>query len=234
MNMKIKTLSFLTAFVVAGASSMQAQAYVPVIDATAIAQAVNQVNNQVQQIYQLQAQIKAATDNGNFASLADNPLIREQLNKYLPARYNDVFEAARAGDLGSIQGLIDKAEAQYNADRTTKNALTLAKARQFQADAQLNIGYQQLNEMARNVSDMVNTINTTTNVAQKQDLTNTINAKTALINTKIGQLQLAMKQAERAEKRADNILATQMQQQMKKRQSDYIRAKFPANRTTGR
>lgn len=232
MNMKIKTLSFLTAFIVAGASSMQAQAYVPVIDATAIAQAVSQVNNQVQQIYQLQAQIKAATDNGNFAGLADNPLIRKELNKYLPAKYNDVFEAARSGDLGSLQGLIDKAQAQYNADKSTKNALTLAKARQFQADAQINVGYQQLNALAKSMNDMVNTINTTTNVAQKQDLTNTINAKSALINTKIGQLQLAMKQAERAEKRADNILATQMQQQMKKRQSDYMRAKYPANRST--
>ena len=42
---------------------------VPVIDPAAIAQAVSQVKNQIQQIKQLDSQIRAITDNGNYADL---------------------------------------------------------------------------------------------------------------------------------------------------------------------
>lgn len=72
---------------------------VPVFDVGAIAQAIVQVENQVRQIEQLHTQIKAITDNGNYAGLLDDPSVRTALNRYLPNGYSDVFDAVRRGEL---------------------------------------------------------------------------------------------------------------------------------------
>lgn len=102
------------------ATTVQTKAGVPVIDATAIAQAIVQVENQVRQIENMRAQLKAMTDNGNYAALLDNPAIRQQLNKYLPKGYTDIFEAARRGDLSALNKVV---EAMKKQDQQTRALL---------------------------------------------------------------------------------------------------------------
>ena len=105
INFSKKAITSIMSFaLLTSAATLPAHsAGVPVIDPAAIAQAVSQVKNQIQQIKQLDSQIRAITDNGNYADLLNNPLVRKQLNQYLPAGYTDVFEAARRGDLGALE-----------------------------------------------------------------------------------------------------------------------------------
>lgn len=208
-------------------ATSQVQANVPVIDASAIAQAITQVNNQVQQIKQLQAQVEAATDNGNFAGLVDNPLIRQQLNKYLPSRYNDVFEAARAGDLGALQQVVNAAKQRENQAQSSQTGIERTKAAQLLADAQVDVGYRRLQQHANTVHDLINQINATTNISQKQDLTNSLTAQSALINNEIGQLQLAMKVAERQEAAAARQANAEAYKKVRQAQTNYNKAKYP-------
>ena len=85
----ILSLSLMSSAIAAG---------VPVIDPANLAQAVAQVKNQVQQIENMRAQLKAMTDNGKYADIINNPAIRKQLNQYLPKNYSDVITAAQRGD----------------------------------------------------------------------------------------------------------------------------------------
>ena len=218
----IATLALITVV-----ATQQSQAFVPVIDSTAIAQQINQVTNQVQQIKQLAAQVKAATDNGNFAGLVDNPMIRQQLNKYLPAKYNDVFEAARAGDLGALQQVVNAAKQREAQAQSTQTGIARAKASQLLADAQVDVGYRRLQQHANTVSGLINQINATTHIAQKQDLTNTLTAQSALINNEIGQLQLAMKVAERQEAAAQRQANAEAYRKIKAAQAAYNKAQYP-------
>lgn len=208
-------------------ATSQVQANVPVIDASSIAQQINQVNNQIQQIKQLQAQVKAATDNGNFAGLVDSPLIRQQLNKYLPAKYNDVFEAARSGDLGALQQVVNAAKQREQQAQSGQTGIARAKAAQLLADAQVDVGYRRLQQHANTVASLINQINSTSNVSQKQDLTNTLTAQSALINNEIGQLQLSMKVAERQEAAAQRQANAEAYRKIKAAQIAYNKSQYP-------
>lgn len=208
-------------------ATSQVQANVPVIDASSIAQQINQVNNQIQQIKQLQAQVKAATDNGNFAGLVDSPLIRQQLNKYLPAKYNDVFEAARSGDLGALQQVVNAAKQREQQAQSAQTGIARAKAAQLLADAQVDVGYRRLQQHANTVASLINQINSTSNVSQKQDLTNTLTAQSALINNEIGQLQLSMKVAERQEAAAQRQANAEAYRKIRAAQIAYNKSQYP-------
>lgn len=85
-----------------------AQAAMVVVDFGAIAQAITQVQNQVQQIQNMKQQLKAITDNGNFADLLNDPNLRKLLNKYLPKDYSDIMQAVQQGDSGALQDIYEK------------------------------------------------------------------------------------------------------------------------------
>ena len=124
MNIKFskKALASIVSFaLLASAATLPAHsAGVPVIDPAAIAQAVSQVKNQIQQIKQLDSQIRAITDNGNYGDLLNNPAIRKELNKYLPSGYNDIFEAARKGDLGALEQVAIRASQRETQAQTSQ------------------------------------------------------------------------------------------------------------------
>lgn len=183
--------------------TMPSQAGVPVIDVSAIAQAIVQVNNQISQIKQLDQQIKAITDNGNYADLLNNPLVRKELNKYLPKGYNDIFEAARAGDLGALEQVAKAAAERERQAQTTQTGIERQKSVALLTQAQMTQMMQGMNVRSQRLQSLVNRINTTTNMAQKQDLMNTISAETAMINLEMNKMLVLMKQAEHQEKLAN-------------------------------
>lgn len=176
---------------------------VPVIDPTAIAQAVSQVNNQVQQIKQLQSQIKAITDNGNYADLLNVPSVRKELNKYLPSGYNDVFEAARKGDLGALEKVAKQAADREKQAQNAQTGKVREKSIQLLQEAQMSAMMDAMNTRSNRIQSLVNTINTTQNTAQKQDLMNAIGAESAMVNLEMNRMQVMMKQAEQQEKLAN-------------------------------
>ncbi len=207
MNIKFskKALASIVSFaLLASAATLPAHsAGVPVIDPAAIAQAVSQVKNQIQQIKQLDSQIRAITDNGNYGDLLNNPAIRKELNKYLPAGYNDIFEAARKGDLGALEQVAIRASEREKQAQTAQNGVLRQKSVQLMQEAQMDAMMDAMNTRGQRVQSLVNQINGTQNTAQKQDLMNTIGAETAMINLEMNRMQLMMKQAENQEKLAN-------------------------------
>lgn len=220
MNIKFskKALASIISFaLLSSAATLPAHsAGVPVIDPAAIAQAVSQVKNQIQQIKQLDSQIRAITDNGNYADLLNNPMVRKQLNQYLPAGYKDVFEAARRGDLGALEQVAKQASEREKRAQTGQTGVARQKAVQLMTEAQMDAMMNAMNVRGQRVQDLVNRINTTANTAQKQDLMNTIGAETAMINLEMNRMQILMKQAENQEKLAARQGARELEKKMNK------------------
>ncbi len=216
-NILFKSASAVLVFVLFSSSAHSAG--VPVIDPTAIAQAVSQVKNQIQQIKQLDSQIRAITDNGNYGDLLNNPAIRKELNKYLPSGYNDIFEAARKGDLGALEQVAIRASQREKQAQTSQTGLLRYKSVQLLQEAQMSTMMDAMDTRANRVQSLVNQINSTANTAQKQDLMNTISAESAMINLEMNRMQIMMKQAEQQEKlatRQANVEAHKATQEARK------------------
>lgn len=178
-----------------------ANAGLPVIDVSAIAQAITQVNNQIKQIENMRSQLKAITDNGNFADLLNDPNLRNQLNQYLPKGYSDITQLSNnTGALQSIYQQVLQAEANKRQSMTGAERVKIASA---MAEAQLIGMMKTLDTRSQSVQTLVNQINRTQNTAQKQDLMNTLQAEQAMINVDLNKMQVMMKMAERQEKMAE-------------------------------
>lgn len=205
INFSKKALASIVSFaLLTSAATLPAHsAGVPVIDPAAIAQAVSQVKNQVQQINQLQSQIKAITDNGNYADLLNIPSVRQELNKYLPSGYNDIFEAARRGDLGALEQVAKQAADREKRAQNAQTGKVRQKSIQLLQEAQMSSMMDAMNTRSNRIQSLVNRINTTQNTAQKQDLMNTIGAESAMVNLEMNRMQIMMKQAEQQEKLAN-------------------------------
>lgn len=218
INFSKKAITSIMSFaLLTSAATLPAHsAGVPVIDPAAIAQAVTQVQNQIQQIKQLDSQIRAITDNGNYADLLNNPLVRKQLNQYLPAGYTDVFEAARRGDLGALEQVARQASEREKRAQTGQTGVARQKAVQLMTEAQMDAMMNAMNTRGQRVQDLVNRINTTQNTAQKQDLMNTIGAEQAMINLEMNRMQIMMKQAENQEKLAARQGTRELENRMNK------------------
>lgn len=203
--MKRFNKTLLTAVLVAVTSVtavQQASAYVPVIDPTAIAK-------QIEEIYQLRQQVQAVVDNGNYASLISNPTVRNQLNRYLPAKYNDVLEAMRAGDTKALQVIMQKAMQEEARAKTTQSAQARALAAEMAYSVQNKINVDRLTTRSNQIQTMVNQLNRTANIAQKQDLTATIQAQSAIMQNEIAMVQLGMQRLKHEQERANALLGSQ-------------------------
>ncbi len=150
-----------------GASNL-AYSAIPVIDPAAIAQAITQVQNQVSQIQNMRQQLKAITDNGNYADLLNNPNLRRQLNQYLPKGYSDITQLTNnTGALQSIYQQVLQDEANKRQSMTGAERVKIAQATQ---EAQMIVMMKALDVRSNSVQNLVNQINRTQNTAQKQDL----------------------------------------------------------------
>lgn len=175
----------------------------PVVDFGAIAQAITQVQNQVQQIQNMRQQLKAITDNGNFANLLNDPNLRKMLNKYLPKGYTDIVQAVQKGDAGALQSAyeqVQRAEAQKRSSMTGKQRLKMAQATQ---EAQMIVMMKGLDVRSNSLENLVNQLNRTQNTAQKQDLMNALQAEQAMIQIDLGRMQIMLQMAEQQRRSAE-------------------------------
>lgn len=180
-----------------------AHSAIPVIDPAAIAQAVTQVKNQISQIENMRQQLKAITDNGNYADLLNNPALRQQLNKYLPKGYTDIVQAVQKGDAGALQSAYNQvlqAEAQKRSTMTGAERVKVAQATQ---EAQMIVMMKGLDVRSNSVQNLVNQINRTQNTAQKQDLMNTLQAEQAMIQIDLGKMQVMLQMGEQQRRLAE-------------------------------
>lgn len=168
----------------------------PVVDFGAIAQAITQVQNQVSQIQNMRQQLKAITDNGNFANLLNDPNLRNHLNKYLPKGYTDITQAIQNGDAGALQSIYEQVQRAEEQKRSSMTGAERVKMTNAMAEAQMIGMMKNLDVRSQSVQNLVNQINRTQNTAQKQDLMNALQAEQAMIQTDLGKMQVMMKLAE--------------------------------------
>lgn len=204
MNVKFSSkakqaIASLTLITVVSATT--AHSALPVIDPAAIAQAVTQVNNQIKQIENMRGQLKAITDNGNFADLLNDPKLRGQLNQYLPKGYRDITQLT--GNTAALQSIYQQVLQDEANKRKTMTGAERVKMTSAMAEAQLIGMMKTLDTRSQSVQTLVNQINRTQNTAQKQDLMNTLQAEQARINVDLNRMQVVMKIMERQEKMAE-------------------------------
>ena len=87
--------------------------------------------------------------------------------------------------------------------QTTQTGIERQKSVALLTQAQMTQMMQGMDVRSQRLQSLVNRINTTTNMAQKQDLMNTISAETAMINLEMNKMLVLMKQAEKKEKLAN-------------------------------
>lgn len=227
MKTKIKTLAAIAA---ASAAMMTATvpahaSGVPVFDVANINQMIVDYQNQIQQIRQMGEQLKAMTDNGNYAGILSDPTLRSYMNKYLPKGYNDIFEAAAKGDLNALQKVADEIKREDAAKANNMTGKARIEASRLLTRSQMKVSMSQLDSDMQRISGLMNQINATVNPAQKQDLANTIMAQSSMMQARVAQMQLMFQQAEvedraaRAQYAAENHQRLRQVQQQKRQQT---------------
>ena len=200
---------------------------VPVVDVGAIAQAVVQVENQVRQIEQLHTQIKAITDNGNYAGLLTDPSIRTQLNKYLPSGYTDVFDAVRNGDVKALEKVLKIAESEERKAQTAQSGQARAQAAVLRTKAQLKLGMDAMSQEVQKVQNIMKQINRTQNPAQKADLANTLVAQSAMIQANAATMNIMLQQAQQEERVALQQMQRENYTKYQQKRAEQRKKKYP-------
>ena len=175
-----------------------AHSAIPVIDPAAIAQAVLQVQNQVQQIQNMRQQLKAVTDNGNYANLLNDPNLRKQLNKYLPKGYTDIIQAVQKGDAGALQSVYNQVLQSEQQKRSSMTGIERVKVAQAAQEAQMIVMMKHLDTRSSSMQNLVNQ-----NTAQKQDLMNALQAEQAMIQIDLGKMQVMLQMGEQQHRLAE-------------------------------
>lgn len=201
---KLKTLvAALTTATVMMAATLPAQASgVPVFDVANINQMIVDYQNQIQQIRQMGEQLKAMTDNGNYAGILSDPTLRSYMNKYLPKGYNDIFDAAAQGDLKALQKVAEEIKREDAAKANSMTGKARIEANRLLTRSQMKVSMSQLESDMSRIDGLMRQINMTANPAQKQDLANTIAAQSSMMQARTAQMQLMFQQAEREDREA--------------------------------
>lgn len=229
MKMQLKTLAAaLTASAAMIATAVPAQAAgVPVFDVANINQMIVDYQNQIQQIRQMGDQLKAMTDNGNYAGILSDPTLRSYMNKYLPKGYNDIFEAAAKGDLKALQKVADEIKREDAAKATSMTGKARIEANRLLTRSQMKVSMSQLDSDMQRIGGLMNQINATVNPAQKQDLANTIMAQSSMMQARVAQMQLMFQQAEAEDKAARAQYAAENRAKYRQMQNKQLQQALP-------
>ncbi|ELA09258.1 VirB5-like protein [Moraxella macacae 0408225] len=205
--MRNKTKQIISAITLIFSITSQSaySAALPVIDPAAIAQAVKQVYNQIQQLEQMRNQLKAMTGNSGLGAMLSDPTLRKMLNQYLPKGkgYHDIMEAVKRGDAGALQSIYEQVlanEQNKRSQMTGKERLAMTMALN---EAQLIGAIKTLDLRANNAQNLVNQINRTTDTSSKADLMNTLSAEASLIQIDLARFQVMIEQGKQQKERAE-------------------------------
>lgn len=201
-----KTLKQLAIVACVATATVTAQAGgVPTFDATNVAQSVKQIQNQIKQIENLRDQLKSATGNARLGVLLNDPTVSRALAKYTPKGVNlkDLADGNYDRTLQSIAKRIEDDIKKGNQNQDPKTVLAQA---QIMNMASIEQSMNTLNALANQTQRIANQINSTTDVASKADLANTLQANSSQIQIAIAQFDLKLKQMEMLEKQAEKAV----------------------------
>ena len=227
MKMKLK---MLVAAVATSAAVMMTPAHaagVPVFDVANINQMIVDYQNQIQQIRQMSEQLKAMTDNGNYAGILSDPTLRSYMNKDLPKGYNDIFEAAAKGDLKALQKVADEIKREDAAKANSMTGKARIEANRLLTRSQMKVSMSQLESDMGRIDSLMRQINHTANPAQKQDLANTIMAQSSMMQARAAQMQLMFQQAEAEDKAARAQYAAENRAKYRQMQNKQLQQALP-------
>lgn len=171
------------------------------------------IREQKNQYEQLIAQVKAVTQGENFMDLYNNPLIQEEINKYLPSQYKNIAEAVVAKDTRAIRNISEKMMRDELYKKTSKSALARSIVAQIEYDTANRVGLELIDVELQKINRMANNMYRTNNLAQKQDMANTIQASTANMNAQIAKIQIGIQMAKEEQERSRKILGAEMLKQ---------------------
>ena len=189
---------------------------VPVIDAASIAQAITQVQNQVNQIQKARDQLRAVTGNSALGQLLNDPNTRKLLNQHLPQGYSDVYQAMQRGDLGALQQVYNGVVASEHQNRTTGTGKERLASTMLLNKAQTSAMMGSLNQRGNNIQALLNQINLTTDASSKADLANRLTAEQNMISLDMNKMQVAMKISEQNEALARRQVMSESRSRMLK------------------
>jgi type IV secretion system protein VirB5 len=187
---------------------------VPVIDAGSIAQAITQVQNQVNQIQKARDQLRSLTGNSMLGQILNDPNTRKLLNQHLPKGYSDVYQAMERGDLGALQTVYEGVVADEKRKRTQGTGKERLASTMLLNKAQTTAMMGSLNQRSNNIQSLLNQINLTTDASSKADLANRLTAEQNMISLDMNKMQVAMKISEQNEALARRQVMSQSRGKM--------------------
>ena len=191
-----------------GSGTSQAQG-IPVIDIANLIQTIQQVfndiskiNNQIQQIRQLQAQIDSLNGFRNLGNVFNSPLLRN----YVPAEaftvINSVGTSGYAGLNGTAKALRD-AGMVYNCldlNGTARTQCQSALAQPYQQKGLLQDAMKSAAGRLSQIDALMNQINATPDQKAVQEIQARISAENALLAHEISQVQMLQGMADSEER----------------------------------
>lgn len=206
MHAFLKLAASIAVAVSAGASSAQG---IPVIDVANLVQTVQQVvnditkiNNQVQQITRLQAQLTSINGVRNLGNIFNNPL----LQNYVPAKAFTQFNALGISGYGGLTATAKTLRDQgmvYNCLDLSGSARTDCQARLAQPYQQKGLIQDAMSAASgrlAQVQALMNQINGTTDQKAIQEVQARIGAENALLGHEMSQLQMVQGMADSEER----------------------------------
>ena len=198
----------IAALLTAAATASHAQG-IPVIDVANLVQTVQQVvndltkiNNQIQQITQLQAQINSMNGMRMLGTVANNPMLRN----YVPANAYTVVNAVTSSGYGGLnataKGLRD-AGMVYNCldlAGSARTACQAALAQPYQHKGLLQDAMTAASGRLAQISALMGQIDATTDQKAVQEIQARIGAENALLAHEASQVQMLQGMADSEER----------------------------------
>lgn len=191
MKKLIKSLA-LVAFV---STATYSNGGVPVFDSASVAQAIQQVvhmksqiDNQISQIKQMEANYKAVTGSRNIGQLFNNPALRS----YLPANYASLYDAVKSGNNAQLSRALDELAKKEKGYSLEKNGKERYNTQQLMNKATSIQALEAQNLRLDNIQNLMNQINLATDPKAAQDLSNRLAVEQATIQAEQTRINLMM------------------------------------------
>jgi type IV secretion system protein VirB5 len=231
--MKIHLKLLAAAAIALGGTQARAQG-IPVIDVANLVQTILQVlndytdtANQVEQLTQLESQLRSITGSRSLGQVLNNPALRN----YIPPEAHNVLNAVDAGGYGGLTATarqLRDASMIYNcmdrggADRTACQA---SLAQPYQQKGLLQDAMVAAGGRLRQINGLMDEINATSDQKAAQEIQARIGAESALLAHEMSQIQMLQGMADSEERIARSRDRERQYQNLSRtgRISDFLR-----------
>lgn len=197
-----------------------ATAGIPVIDGASIAQAIQQViqlktqiDNQISQIKQMEAEYKSITGSRNLGQLLNDPALRN----YLPQDYANVYDAIKSGNTSNLSRSLDNIARQEKGYANQKNGADRYATQSLISKASSIQALEAQTKRLDNIQNLMTQINLANDPKAAQDLANRLSAEQAMVQTEqvrinlmsqLNEANLRLAREQRDKESVDSLLGT--------------------------